>query len=243
MNNSEHSSELVTPWSSHEQELMEKLNVDPEAGLAEIEVQQRQKKFGYNQLQIEEEKSIFEIAVNQFKSLIIILLAVSAVISFLFGDFIESVAIIVVILINAVIGFLTEFRAVRSMEALRELSEVTAKVKREGRVLEINAKEIVPGDILVINSGNVITADARLIQASKLRINEASLTGESLPVKKQTQNPCLRMLCWQSEKIWFIKERRLPAVQVKVLLLPRVWKPNWETFLHLFRNPKKKLHR
>jgi P-type Ca2+ transporter type 2C len=188
MENSEHSSQLVTPWSSSEQELIEKLNVDPEVGLAEIEVKQRQNKFGYNQLQIEKEKSIFDIAVNQFKSLIIILLAVSAVISFIFGDFIEGIAIIVVILINAAIGFLTELRAVRSMEALRELTRVTAKVKREEHVLEINAREIVPGDILVINSGDVITADARLIQASKLEINEASLTGESLPVKKQTES-------------------------------------------------------
>jgi Ca2+-transporting ATPase len=188
MGNSAHSSTLETPWSSSEQEHIEKLNVDPETGLAEIEVKQRQNKFGYNQLQIEEEKSIFDIAVNQFKSLIIILLAVSAVISFLFGDFIEGVAIIFVILINAAIGFFTELRAVRSMEALRELTRVTAKVKREGHVLEINAREIVPGDILVINSGNVITADARLIQASNLRINEASLTGESLPVIKQTES-------------------------------------------------------
>jgi P-type Ca2+ transporter type 2C len=188
MENSTHLSQLETPWSSAEKELIEQLNVDPESGLAETEVKQRQNKFGYNQLQIEEEKSIFAIAVNQFKSLIIILLAVSAVISFLFGDFIEGIAIIVVILINAAIGFLTELRAVRSMEALRELTRVTAKVKREGHVLEINAREIVPGDILVINSGNVITADARLIQASKLRINEASLTGESLPVKKQTES-------------------------------------------------------
>lgn len=187
MKKSGNSTKLVSFWSYSEQEFIEEFNVDLEEGLTEEEVKQRLEKYGKNRLKIEKEKSIVDIAINQFKSLIIVLLAVSAVISFLFGDFIEGVAIIVVILINAAIGFLTELRAVRSMEALRELTQVTAKVKREGRVLEINAREIVPGDILVINSGNVITADARLFQASKLRINEASLTGESLPVEKQTE--------------------------------------------------------
>ena len=187
MNQSERKSSLEKPWASSQESVIQALEIDVEEGLSSEAVQERQKQFGKNQLQTEKEKSILEIAINQFKSLIILLLAVSAVISFVFGDFVEGMAIVVVILINALIGFFTELQAVRSMEALRELTKVTAKVRREGEIKEVNAKELVPGDILLLNGGDIITADARLIQASKLRINEASLTGESLPVDKQLE--------------------------------------------------------
>jgi len=103
----------------------------------------------------------------------------------IFGDYIEAVAIGVVILINAAIGFFTELKAVRSMEALRDLTKVKAKIKRNGQVIQVDALQIVPGDILVLNGGDVITADARIIEASKLQTNESALTGESLPVDKQ----------------------------------------------------------
>lgn len=172
------------PWMKTQEKVIQSAKVDPKHGLSKEEVHERRKKFGKNQLQTEQEKSVLEIAVNQFKSIIVGLLGVSALLSFLFGDLVEGLAIVMVILINAAIGFFTELRAVRSMEALRELTQVTAKVRREGEIKEINAKQIVPGDILVLSGGDVITADGRLIEASKLRINEASLTGESLPVEK-----------------------------------------------------------
>jgi Ca2+-transporting ATPase len=177
--------QISDPWALSKEEVLEILNVKPENGLSEGEVDQRRSLFGKNRLQKEEDKSIFQIIAEQFKSLIVLLLAVSAVLSLLFGDFVEAAAIGIVILINAAIGFFTEWQAVRSMEALRNLTHVKAKVRRNQQVIEINAEEIVPGDILVLNGGDVVTADARLIETSKFRVNESALTGESLPVDKQ----------------------------------------------------------
>jgi P-type Ca2+ transporter type 2C len=178
---------ISQPWMSTRDDIITRLDVKPEEGLSKNVVKQRQKEFGKNQLQTKKEKSVLSIAADQFKSLIIVLLAVSAVLSFVFGELIEGLAILGVILINALIGFFTELRAVRSMEALRKMSLVKAKVRREGYVNEIDARELTKGDILVFNGGDIVTADARLLEASKLRINEAALTGESLPVDKQVK--------------------------------------------------------
>ena len=185
MVNNSNLSQVKQPWASPTDDVIDALIVNPEEGLTKEEIKRRQEKFGKNQLKKEGGESVLEIAADQFKSIIILLLAVAAVLSLIFGDVIDSLAIVVVILINALIGFFTELQAVRSMEALRELTQVTANVRRGGIVTEINAKEIVPGDILVLNGGDVITADARLIETSKLRINESALTGESLPVDKK----------------------------------------------------------
>jgi len=148
----EASNQNVTPkpWTESKELMIQSLGVDPAAGLSKDEVEQRQKKYGKNRLQTEKEKSALDIAIEQFKSLIILLLAVSVLLSFLFGDFVEGFAIIAVIIINAGIGFFTELRAVRSMEALKEMTQVTAKVRREGNINKINAREIVPGDVLVL---------------------------------------------------------------------------------------------
>jgi len=179
--------QVDSPWTSSIDEVIDGMKVNPEKGLTEDEVKNRRDIFGENRLQEHEQRSILEIAFDQFKSLIILLLAVSAAISFLFGDFVEGLAIVAVIMINAAIGFFTELQAVRSMEALRELTQVKSKVRRNGEVIEINAREIVPGDVLILKGGDVITADARIINESKLKINEAALTGESLPVEKQLE--------------------------------------------------------
>lgn len=179
--------QVKQPWASPTDDIIDALDVNLGEGLTGEEVKRRQEKFGKNRLQTEEEKSVLEIVTNQFKNIIIVLLAVAAVLSLIFRDVIDSLAIVVVILINALIGFFTELQAIHSMEALRELTQVTANVRRGGSVTEINAKEIVPRDILVLNGGDVITADARLIETSRLRINESALTGGSLPVDKQTE--------------------------------------------------------
>ena len=179
--------QIENPWTSTIDEVVEVMDINPEQGLTDDEVDARRKKFGENRLQEHEERSIWEIAFDQFKSVIVLLLAVSAVLSLIFGDLIEALAIAAVILINAAIGFFTELQAVRSMEALRELTQVKSKVRRNGEVVEINARDIVPGDVLILKGGDVITADARIISESKLKINEAALTGESLPVDKQLE--------------------------------------------------------
>jgi Ca2+-transporting ATPase len=178
---------LEHPWARPAQDLIQALEVSPKQGLDENEVQRRRKQVGLNRLRSAETKSVWAILIEQFKSVIVALLASAAVLSFAFGELMEGVAILVVILINAAIGFFTELRAVRSMEALQELSQVNAKVRRDGHVIEIPAEEIVPGDIVLVDSGDIVTADLRLYEASKLQGNESALTGESVPVSKRTE--------------------------------------------------------
>jgi Ca2+-transporting ATPase len=175
------------PWSLSWQEVLKDLNVSGEKGLEEAEATRRRRQYGPNVLREAKKKSGWLILANQFKSLMTGLLTVATALSFLFGDWVEGVTIAVVIFINAVIGFFTELKAVRSMEALYRLSRVDAKVRRNGEVREIPAGELVPGDILVFEGGDIVTADLRLIKASKLQADESSLTGESLPVSKNVE--------------------------------------------------------
>ncbi|MEQ1710735.1 MAG: cation-transporting P-type ATPase, partial [Hyphomicrobium sp.] len=130
--------------------------------------------------------STLAILLHQLNSSVVALLAVAAALSAAFGDYIEAAAILVVLLLNTLIGFLTEYKAERSMEALRSLGAHVQRVRRHGVTLLIDAGELVPGDILLLEAGDVATADARLLGASSLMVDEASLTGESVPVDKST---------------------------------------------------------
>ncbi len=167
-------------------ESVEQLQVDPDQGLSTAEAKQRLEQYGRNRLRKAEQRSAWQLFIEQFKSLIIGLLAVAAIAAFGFGQFVEGIAILLAILINTAIGFFTELRAVRAMEALQELGNIEATVRRDGQPHTLSAEEIVPGDIVILDSGEVITADLRLIEASKLQVDESALTGESVPVSKQT---------------------------------------------------------
>jgi P-type Ca2+ transporter type 2C len=171
-------------WSSSAQEILETMGVSRAHGLTESEVKHQREKFGFNRLRKAKRKSTWRILFEQFKSLIVVLLAVGALVSVAFGEYVDGLAIVVVILLNAAIGFVTELRAVRSMEALRELGSVSARVRREGELREVPAVELVLGDIVSLEGGDVVTADLRLIEASKLQANESALSGESEPVSK-----------------------------------------------------------
>lgn len=173
-------------WTRPANEVLEAFEVSAKDRLDSQEVRRRRQRYGMNRLRDTERRSAWQILLEQFRSVIVVLLGIAAVLSFVFGEVVEGVAIAVAILINAAIGFVTELRAVRSMEALQELSRVDAKVRREGQIREIPAEELVPGDIVVVDGGDVVTADLRLIEASKLQVNESALTGESVPVGKQT---------------------------------------------------------
>jgi Ca2+-transporting ATPase len=173
------------PWANSWRETLKALEVSAESGLTKTEANRRRKEYGSNRLRQAKSKSAWLILVDQFRSLIVALLAVGALFSFIFGEWADGIAIMVVISINAAIGFFTELRAVRSMEALREMGSVSARVRRDGGVREVQAEELVPGDIVLLEGGDVITADLRLIEASKLQANESALTGESVPVSKQ----------------------------------------------------------
>jgi Ca2+-transporting ATPase len=175
------------PWSKPAKEVIQDLDVNPGQGLGSQEVEERRRQVGPNRLRSAESTSAWQILVEQFKSLLVGLLAIAAVASVIFGEVVEGIAIGAVILINAAIGFFTELRAVRSMEALQRMGSVSAKVRRDSQVQEISAEKLVPGDIVVLEGGDVITADLRLTEASKLQADESALTGESVPVSKQIE--------------------------------------------------------
>ncbi|MBD3367526.1 MAG: HAD-IC family P-type ATPase [Candidatus Eisenbacteria bacterium] len=177
---------LELAWALDPGEVAGALSVDPERGLSDNDVSSRRREHGRNALRETERESAFVILARQFKSLIIIILGAASAASFAFGEWEQGVAILVALLINAIIGFFTEFRAVRSMEALRRLGRVSARVRRDGTTIEVSAGDIVPGDVVLFEGGDVVTADVRLIEASRMQADESALTGESVPVDKST---------------------------------------------------------
>ena len=187
MTDENHSASRQRTWSKPAKEVIQDLGVDPRQGLGSQEVEERRRQYGPNRLRSAESTSVWQILVEQFRSLLVLLLTVAAIASVIFGEVVEGIAIGAVILINAAIGFVTELRAVRSMEALQQMGSVSAKVRRDGRVQEIPAEKLVPGDIVVLEGGDVITADLRLVEASKLQADESALTGESVPVSKRVE--------------------------------------------------------
>ncbi|MEA5507793.1 cation-transporting P-type ATPase [Halotia wernerae UHCC 0503] len=175
------------PWTLASEDILQNLDVELNQGLTESAVEHRRQQYGENRLEETKGRSIWQIFIEQFKSLIIGILAVAAILAFLFQEWIEGIAILVAIAINAAIGFFMELQAVRSMKALQELTSTTTKVRRQGQVQEISVEELVPGDVVVLESGDVIPADLRIIEASGLQVNESSLTGESVPVSKTVE--------------------------------------------------------
>jgi Ca2+-transporting ATPase len=175
-----------TPWAVDGGKLAGALDVDPGRGLSAREARQRRRQYGPNTLAQRQRRGVIPILVDQFKSLVIGLLAVAAVVSLVYGRFVEAIAIGIAILINTVIGFLTELKAVKSMDALRKMSRTTARVRRDGEEVTLPSKELVPGDVVLLEAGALVPADLRLIKASQLQADESTLTGESVPVDKTT---------------------------------------------------------
>lgn len=158
--------------------------VEPAAGLRAAEVEQRRTRYGTNALQTIHARAAWRLLLDQFKSLVVALLAVAAVVAWLTGDEVEAVAILVVLGLNALIGFVTEWQAGRALNALRLSSHTTARVRRDQREAMIDTVELVPGDIVILNAGDRVPADVRLLEAASLRAEESALTGESAPVEK-----------------------------------------------------------
>ncbi len=157
-------------------------------GLSQKEVNLRIKKYGKNIIQKFKTVSPIKIFLSQFRSFIIYILLAAAVLAFVLGEKIDTIIILVIVVINAMLGFFQEFKAEKSIEALRKLSAPTVVVTREGKTIKIDSSEIVPGDILVIEEGSYIPADARLVNIAELKVDESTLTGESQPVKKEIES-------------------------------------------------------
>ena len=156
-----------------------------EGGLAGPEAARRFREHGPNVFRVAEPASAWRILLAQLRSVIVALLVGAGLIAMLFGDHLDAAAIGAVLVLNVGIGFVTELRANRAMEALLGLEVTRARVVRDGRSREIDASELVPGDVIQLEAGQTVPADARLVDAVELRVMEASLTGESLPVDKR----------------------------------------------------------
>lgn len=142
---------------------------------------------GLNELQIKKKKTALKLFLAQFKDFMIIVLMVAAVVSGIIGDLTDSIVIVVILILNAIIGFVQEYRAEKSMEALQKLAAPEAAVVRDGQLKSISAAQLVPGDLVILNAGDAVPADLRLTESHFLQIDEASLTGESIPRDKYAQ--------------------------------------------------------
>ncbi len=168
------------------EEAVQKLRTSPHNGLSLDEAIKRYAQYGANTLNETSSRPPWRMLLDQFAEFMILILIAAAIISGIVGDIEDTIAIIVIITLNAVIGFIQEYRAERSMAALKRMSETTVKVLRDGSIHTINASELVMGDIVLLEAGNLISADLRLTESKQLKIDESALTGESLSVEKQT---------------------------------------------------------
>ena len=165
---------------------LERQRVSAGQGLSEDEVARRRAQFGTNALDVKEGVGNLVLILRQFKSPVVFLLVGAAVLAGYFGELEEALAIAVVLAINTFIGFYTELRAARSIEALRALETRTARVRREGRDRLIPAVDLVPGDIVLLDAGDAVPADLRLVECANLQVDESTLTGESVATTKGT---------------------------------------------------------
>ena len=170
-------------------EVEKELQTDLERGLTSEEVSKRQEKYGFNELKAKKKKSLFQKFLEQFKDFSIIILIIAAIVSGVVGvaegeGITDTIIILIVVIVNAIIGVSQEAKAEKSLEALQKLTNHASKVIRNGEITVVPARELVPGDIVVLDTGDYIPADLRIIEAVNLKSQEASLTGESVPVEK-----------------------------------------------------------
>jgi len=167
--------------------IVEELDSDINQGLNESKVEEKLKKYGYNEIKEQKKKSIVGMLLEQFSDFMVIILIIAAIISFALGERMDAIIIMAIVVLNAVLGVVQESKAEKSLEALKKLSAPNAKVRRNARVTVVPARELVPGDIIFLEAGDFVPADARLIEAVNLKVEESALTGESVPVDKSAE--------------------------------------------------------
>lgn len=168
------------------EEVLNELNTSADKGLSSNEAKSRLKKYGLNELQGKQGRSWLVILLSQFKDIMIIILAIAVIISFAVGEHTDAYVILIIIIGNAIIGYIQEYNAEKSIEKLKEMAAQDAIVIRGGEKLEVDVSELVVGDIIILSAGDVVPADARIIENSGLKTEEAALTGESEPILKTT---------------------------------------------------------
>jgi Ca2+-transporting ATPase len=177
--------QIDEPWHQLDtQEVAEKLGSSPERGLTEQEAKARLEKYGPNRLEEAPPKSFVTMLWEQLNNFVVYLLFAAAAISMVLGEWIEASAVLAIVVLNAGFGIVQERRAEQALAALRKLASPDAQVLRDGRRVTVPSYEVVPGDIVFVEAGNYIPADIRILESVNLRIEEAALTGESVPVEK-----------------------------------------------------------
>ncbi len=175
------------------EEILRKLNTNEKTGLEESEVLKRREQKGKNKLEDKKKESILVKFIKQFNDFMIIILIIASIISAIVAklqgenDYIDSIIIIGIVILNAIMGVVQEAKAEKSIESLKQMTPQKAKVIREGKTKEINAEEIVEGDIIILEAGNYVPADCRLLESYNLKIEESSLTGENIPAEKDAK--------------------------------------------------------
>lgn len=172
-------------------EVEKQMQTNIEFGLNEKQVEDKQNKFGLNKLEEKKKESIVIKFIKQFNDFMIIILIIASIISAVVAriegsnDYFDSIIIIAIVVFNAIMGLVQEAKAEKSLEALKKMTAPTCRVKRDGKISTIKSEQIVPGDIVLLEAGNYVPADCRLISSSNLKIEESSLTGETVPVLKE----------------------------------------------------------
>ena len=167
-------------------DILNELITSPQ-GLSTEEAAKRLKEYGPNELKEIKKKPPFMMFLDQFRDFMILVLIAAAIISGIIGELSDTIAIVVIVILNAVIGFIQEYRAEKAMAALKKMAAPEATVIRDGMPANIPASKTVPGDIVILEAGKVIPADMKLIEVAQLKVEEAALTGESIPVEKHTK--------------------------------------------------------
>jgi Ca2+-transporting ATPase len=168
-------------------QLLSKLETDLAKGLTDDEAKRRLEAVGFNELSEGKRISPLTIFLYQFKDFMVLILMGATLISGLLGEYLDAITILAIIVINGLLGFIQEYRAERSLFALKQLSSPVAKVLREGQSVTLPAKELVPGDVIILHSGDRIPADLRFTEAHSISVEESALTGESVPVGKSAE--------------------------------------------------------
>ena len=177
--------DLSVTWHAlSAEEVLNKLETTPAQGLSTDEVEKRQQIHGLNQLREKPRPSFFQLVLAQLKSFVVILLIVASVISMVLGEWIDSGAILLIVILNSILGVVQESRAEEALAALKKMAAPDAQVIRNGKHVTVPSAQLVPGDIVNLEAGKFIPADMRLLEAVNMRVEEAALTGESVPVQK-----------------------------------------------------------
>ncbi|GJL60370.1 MAG: ATPase [Nitrospirales bacterium] len=167
-------------------DVTQRLEVNPQTGLSTREARRRTRRYGHNTIPEHRQRSLTRIFIDQFTDFMILVLIGAAIVSGMLGQRMDALAIIIIVVLNGIIGFVQEYRADRAMQAIKKLATPTTRVQREEQVVPLSTLDLVPGDIVLLEAGDLIPADLRLVEAVQFKVDESALTGESVPVDKQT---------------------------------------------------------